>query len=164
VLDLLKATGLTLLTVLVIVFAALLWSGEAKAYETTPDGYLKMQPDTDGWVYEEVYCGDTDDWNLGHTDQYEYKEWTWVTFSEGWWYNTKSKTSVWYEESQGWIPPGYDNAISYDFCEMDARGAGYYDHQNLYKHERAHAEGWDHYERPKRSNAAFYPEIYIYGR
>jgi opacity protein-like surface antigen len=121
-----------------------------------------MQPDTDGWVYEGDDC-DGNNWRMGHTDQYRIPEWRWVTFPEGWWYDTQSQTSEYYYASKGWLPPGIDNKIYYDYCEMDFRGAGYNDYNNLYLHEEAHSRGWDHWEEPAYLNAAYNEYVEITG-
>jgi hypothetical protein len=121
-----------------------------------------MRADTDGWVYEGEDC-DGNNWRMGHTDQYRIPAWRWVTFPAGWWYDTESQTSDWYYASEGWLPPGIDNKVYYDYCEMEFRGAGWNDYNNLYLHEQAHSRGWDHWEEPAYLNPAYNEYVEITG-
>lgn len=51
--------------------------------------------------------------------------------------------------------------IYYDTCDMNRMGAGSTDYRRLYRHERAHSRGFDHYERSPYYNGAYYPTIGI---
>lgn len=53
--------------------------------------------------------------------------------------------------------------IVYDKCEMERYGAGQSDWDRVGAHEKAHTDGWGHYEEPRDRNAAFEPGIVICG-
>jgi hypothetical protein len=122
-----------------------------------------MEPDVDGWVYEYEYC-DGYEASIGFTQKHKVDKWIWVTFPAGWWYNTETQESYWYEKSEGWIPPGVHNEIYYDTCEMEEWGAGPNDYWNLYYHEQAHSRGLDHGDEPREENDAYNSSIQITGR
>lgn len=59
-----------------------------------------------------------------------------------------------------WYSEG-DWYIVYDKCEMERYGAGQSDWDRVGAHEKAHTDGWGHYEEPRDRNAAFEPGIVI---
>jgi hypothetical protein len=54
--------------------------------------------------------------------------------------------------------------IYVDTCELDDLEAGPQDIKNFIKHEKSHAEGWQHGEGNPETNAAYYPTVDITGR
>lgn len=152
--NVLKAT-VWLFVVLVLIVAA----ADANAQEVPSEN---MRMDADGWVYEGENC-DGNDWWFGSTKQVEYAVGGKVLFPEGWYYYIPDDTSYYYYESYGYVPAGVESTITYDYCEMEYRGAGASDYQRLYAHEEAHSRGLDHYELPADSNPAYEPLVLIHG-
>lgn len=100
-------------------------------------------PDSDGRVPHKKECNPHPDTSkpvqLGWTDGYTVK-------------NPSGKVI----EAQ-WV-------VHVDVCAIRSLGGGREDIRTVYLHEMAHAEGWNHEEKPKEKNAAFDSGILLTGK
>jgi hypothetical protein len=117
--------------------------------------------DADGYCLERYYS-DPDSSTLGYT------EWVWLDagnhlFEEGYYYYHVDGQLYWFDAGTYAHPDGYSAQTWYNQGYMDSQGAGSSDWEFLYRHERAHQAGWDHFEGTEDENGCYWPEVTITG-